>query len=129
MILKLWIDQEVKAVTRTIEVSGGGVRIVDPGIHLSKNMIVDIEFPKGSLPIRDNNIVTCMVVHTTDRSTGLMFGNELSIAKLLALYGNKRVRDEEFIFNRRRDESKRKTLSVRQKSADELESVVIQWDA
>ena len=80
---KLVVNGELLAVTRAVELSRGGARIINPGIVLRKNQIVEVSFKRGE----ESKAVAIksMVIHSSQICIGLMFDKELPVDRVLSI--------------------------------------------
>jgi len=83
IMVRVVVDGQVAGVSRTIEISSGGVRIYNPGIDLHKGNSVDVDFFKLGFPKQISCCMHAVVIHHSHDDVGLMFTNKFSVDPLI----------------------------------------------
>ena len=82
LVVELFVDDALLAVTHTKDVSRAGACVVNNGLVVRENQILMARFPntkelKGQ-PVRS------MVIHASDEHIGLMFGRDFPLDKVVS---------------------------------------------
>ncbi len=83
-MVRVVVGDRVVGLTKSLNVSPGGVCILNPGIGLKRRQIVTLDFASADFPGQIRCRLRSMVIHIKRGMVGLMFEDEFAGRELMA---------------------------------------------